>query len=96
MLSRRQKIRILETCLRPMVTYTFYAAPYTLSQLTSFDSLFTQAIKSFYRLGKGVSRAMTHDNIENGGLGCHSLMVEYHTILTQRLLRSIRDQTTHG
>jgi len=96
MLNRRQKTRVLESCLRPMVTYTFYAAPYTISQLANLDSQFTLATKAFYKLGKGVSRAMTHEDISNGGLGCHSLLVEYYTILAQRIVRSVRDQTTHG
>jgi len=95
-LSRHQKKRVLTQCLRPMVTYTFYAAPFTQKQIAKLDSLLTQASKVIYGLGRCVSSAMAHEDITKGGLGCPSLMVEYHTILIQRLVRSLRSTSTHG
>jgi hypothetical protein len=95
-LTRGHKLRIIKTSMRPMVAYTFYAAPYTVEQISKLDSQLTQATKAAYRLGKGVSCAMAHEDVDAGGLGCASLMVEYNTILIQRLVRSVRADTTHG
>lgn len=79
-----------------MVAYTFTAVPYTLSHVSKLDSMFTQATKKIYRLGQGVSRAMAHDDVAQGGLGCPSLMVEYGRIQVQRLVRSLMDEASHG
>jgi hypothetical protein len=54
--------------MRPKVAYTFYAAPYTVEQIAKLDSQLTQATKAAYRLGKGVSRAMAHEDVNAGGL----------------------------
>jgi len=38
-----------------------------------------------------MSNAAAHQDIRLGGLGCHSLEVEYHIICTQRLIRALND-----
>jgi hypothetical protein len=39
---------------------------------------------------------LTHQDTTLCGLGCPSLLVEYSTIQVQRLVRALRDTTTHG
>eukprot|EP00775_Hariotina_reticulata_P006754 gene6754-biopygen8553 len=94
--STKQKIRVIETCIRPAITYAMAVAPYTLPEVRCFDSLLTRATKQAYRLSTSMSNAAAHQDIRLGGLGCHSLEVEYHTICVQRLVRSLNDQGPLG
>jgi hypothetical protein len=95
-MSRAQKLRVIRTCLRPMIVYTFAAACFSPTQLAKLDSPLLQATKKAYGLGACTSSAFAHTDASDGGLGCHSLMVEYATYLAQRIVRSMNDTTTHG
>jgi hypothetical protein len=95
-LSPKQKMRVLNTSIRPMIRYAFSVAPYTVHQLTALDSLLTAAAKAAHGLAKCASTAFAHNDVESGGLGCPSLQAEYHAILAERLIITINDQTTTG
>jgi exonuclease III/ribonuclease HI len=94
--STRQKQRIIETCLRPAVSYAFAAAPYSLSELKALDSQLTKATKQAYRLSTSLATVVTHQDKKLGGLGCHSLEVEYHQICNQNLIRALNDEGPRG
>jgi len=89
--STKQKLRVIETCIRPAITYAMAVAPYTLQEIRCFDRLLTRATKQAHKLSVSMSTAAAHQDIKLGGLGCHSLEVEYHTICTQRLIRGLND-----
>ncbi len=92
----RQKERIIDTCIRPAITYTLSVAPYTLPELKCIDNLLSAAYKQAYKLPNSLSTAATRQDKRLGGLGCHSIEVEYHTICVQRLTRSLNHPGPFG
>lgn len=94
--STQQKQRILEQSIRPSITYAFMAAPYTLAEIKCLDSLLTKAIKKAHRLPTSMSTAAAHLSRDKGGLGCHSLEVEYNKMGVERLTRSLNNAGTLG
>jgi hypothetical protein len=93
-LSPKQKMRVLNTSIRPMIRYTFSVAPYTSHQLTALDSLLTTAAKAAHGLPTCASTAFAHNDTDSGGPGCPSLHAEYNAILAERLIITINDRTT--
>ena len=95
-LSPKQKMRVLNTSVRPMIRYTFPVAPCTQQQIKTLDSLMTSAAKAAYGLPTCASTAFAHNDVDQGGLGCPSLQVEYHAVLAERLIITLNDHTTTG
>ena len=91
-----QKMRTLKSCIRNKVEYAFCVAPYTKSQLSTFDSILCRAAKEAYRLPKSVSTAAAHEDTSKGGLGCPSLLANYNAIQTQRLVAALNDRGPLG
>lgn len=89
--SSTQKLRILRTCVRPAITYSFPLAPYAAPELQLLDSLLTRAVKHAYGMRTGMPTATVHQDVDKGGLGFPSLQVDYHTIAAQRLVRALND-----
>jgi hypothetical protein len=48
MTSTTQKQRVIETCLRPSITYAFAAAPYTLAEIRHLDSILLLPRPKYY------------------------------------------------
>jgi hypothetical protein len=94
--STSQKQRIIETCIRPAVSYAFAAAPYSLSEIKALDSQLTKATKQAYRLSTSLATVVAHQDKKLGGLGCRSLEVEYHLICHQNLVRALNDEGPRG
>jgi hypothetical protein len=95
-LSRAQKLRVISTSIRPMITYSFPLAPYTDKHIKTLDSLLAKGWKQAYNLPVSTATAFAHEDIDKGGLGCPSLQVDYHAILAERLIRTLNDTTTTG
>jgi exonuclease III/ribonuclease HI len=87
--SRSQKERIIRTNLRPTLTYVMAAAPYSLADIKLLDSLLTRATKDAHGMATSMPTAAAHEDKQFGGLGCHSLQVEYATICVQQLTRAL-------
>jgi ribonuclease HI len=91
-----QKVRLIESCLRPAITYALPVAPYTATQIHSLDRLLLSGVKKAWGQRHSMPSALAHEDRERFGLGCHSLMVEYAHISTQTLVRALRHQGTMG
>jgi hypothetical protein len=89
--SRSQKERIIQTNLRPALTYVMAAAPYSMADIRLLDSLLTRATKDAHGLTISMPTAAAHEDKQYGGLGCHSLQVEYATICVQQLTRALNN-----
>jgi len=94
--SPTQKMLVLNTCIRPAITYAFPVMPYTPEDIETLDKILTQAAKKIYRLQRGTSNAFARDDVSNGGLGATSLAVEYHTRAVQSLTRALNDESKLG
>ena len=89
--STFQKMRTLTTCIRTKIRYAFCVAPYTKAQLKALDSLLCRAAKAAYGLPNCTATAVAHEDVNKGGLGCPSLLAEYHTVQIQRLTEALND-----
>eukprot|EP00878_Enallax_costatus_P013234 GHUV01013835.1.p1 GENE.GHUV01013835.1~~GHUV01013835.1.p1 ORF type:complete len:792 (+),score=93.90 GHUV01013835.1:76-2451(+) len=94
--STQQKVRIINTCIRPAITYILTVSPFTASELRLVDNLLSSAYKQAYKLPKSMSTAATREDRNKGGLGCHSIEVEHNTICIQRLTRSLNHPGPFG
>lgn len=86
-----QKMRTLNSCIRTKIRYAFCVAPYTKAQLKALDSPLCKAAKEAYGLPNSTATAVAHEDINKGGLGCPSLLVEYNTVQLQRLTEALND-----
>jgi hypothetical protein len=82
--------------MRPALTYAFSVAPYTKAELRSLDALLTKATKKAFGISATTSTALAHEDTTKGGLGCHSLEVEYNLGCHQRLVRALNDTGVVG
>jgi hypothetical protein len=67
-----------------------------LAELKKLDSLMTRATKQAHRLSISISTAAAHQDVQKGGLGCHSLEVEYNLISHQNSVRALNDEGPRG
>jgi ribonuclease HI len=86
-----QKMRTLSSCIRTKIRYAFCVAPYTKAQLKALDGPLCRAAKEAYGLPCSTATAVAHEDVNKGGLGCPSLLVEYNTVQIQRLTESLND-----
>lgn len=91
-----QKLRIIETCIKPMITYTFHVAPYTHQQLSAIDSIIATAVKQSYGQRKSMPTALVHAPESEYGLNCPSLLVDYMHAHIKNLLQALNDAEPYG
>ena len=91
-----QKHRTLMGCIRAKLRHAFCLAPYTLAQIGLLDSQMAKAAKLAYGLKPYIANAWAHEDVSRGGLGCHSLQVEYHEVQVQRLIHALNDNGILG
>jgi hypothetical protein len=94
--SKSQKERIIQSNLRPALTYVMAVAPYSLADIKLLDSLLTRATKEAHGLTMSMPTAAVHEDKKYGGLGCHSLQVEYAMICVQQLTRALNNKGPLG
>jgi hypothetical protein len=95
-LARHHKLRVISSCIRPVIRYTLPVAPYTRTQLQALDAQLTATTKQAMGLPVCAGTAFAHEDLAHGGLSCPSLQVEYHQVLAERLLATANDATTTG
>jgi hypothetical protein len=59
---------MIETCMRPALTYAFSVAPYSKAELRSLDALLTKATKKAFGISATTSTALAHEDTVKGGL----------------------------
>jgi exonuclease III/ribonuclease HI len=91
-----QQHRTLMGCVRAKLRYALCLAPYNMAQLGMLDSQMAKAAKLAHGLKPYIANAWAHEDVPKGGLGCHSLQVEYHEIQVQRLIHALNDQGILG
>ena len=96
MASSSQKLRIIDTCLRPAMAYGTDLAICPLSQLTTLQSVLNTATKRAYGVMASAPNALTQTPRAAGGMGCHSIAVDAATRATERLVRNLNDTGRTG
>jgi hypothetical protein len=91
-----QQMKIINTKIRPAITYAFCVAPYTPMELRLLDSRLTQMTKRAYKQRHASPTAMVHEDPTNFGMGCTSLLVDYTHACIKQLTSALNDTTRYG
>ena len=91
-----QKMRIIETAIKPAATYAFCVTPYTKADIRALDSAITCAVKQAHGLPPSAPTAMVHEDTAAFGLGCASLAAAYAHRNSAALVECLRDTGRMG
>ena len=94
--STGQKLRVINTKLKPMLKYTFSLAPYNKSGLKALDSSITTAVKAAYKIQQHCPNAMVRASFSQFGMNQPSLEIEYNLIAIQTLREALDDSGRLG
>jgi exonuclease III/ribonuclease HI len=75
--SPTQKVHMINTLVKPQITYPSGIAPYTTAQLKAIDSMLDTAVKKALGQKRSMATALVREDIDAFGLGRPSLMVDY-------------------
>jgi len=89
--SPRQCLHILQTVIKPSISYAFCVAPYTLTQLALLDKVLAGIARKCCRLQRSFPTCAILRHVDEGGIGLISLSVEYAQISTACLVRAHSD-----
>jgi len=92
----KQKLYMIETCLRTKVTAFMQVVPYRPSDIELVDSILNTAYKHALGLPLSAPLAVTRENPANNGMGCHSIATEYHAINTRAIIDTLNDPSWKG
>jgi ribonuclease HI len=92
----QQKQKIVETAIKPSISYAFNVTPCIAADIKLLDSVMTNAVKRANGLPKSTPTAMVHEDVESFGLGCASLAAIYAQNNATALLEALRDEGKMG
>jgi hypothetical protein len=95
-LPASMQMKVIRTVIKPMITYSFGAAPYTPAQLRLFDAQLARAVKVAYRQKVSMSTALALEDVDKFGLGLTSLLVDYTHTCIRNLVGAVNDPTSYG
>ena len=75
--SLKQKLKMVDTVIRPGIAYSFYAVPYSIPTITKLDKKIIGLQKTICGLPKSTPNITTKLPHEQYGLAAHSLKTEY-------------------
>ena len=89
--SLKQKIKILNTVIRPRITYAYYAVPFSKPDITKLDQIIGKLTKEICNIPKSSANILTHLTHENFGIEVPSLLPDYIQCIGQQLIQAIND-----
>jgi hypothetical protein len=81
----KQKLKMVDTIIRPGIAYSFYAVPYSMPNITKLDKKIIGLQKTICRLPKSTPNITTKLPHAQYGLDAHSLKTEYLTCIGKQL-----------
>lgn len=94
--SPRRALHIIQTSLKPKITYSLSLAPFSIADLTIWDLIIARTAKTCMRLPKRMpGRAMMLPTSQ-GGVGICSLVQDCMKFCTSALVRALNDTSTLG
>ena len=87
---------LIETCIKPYITYSFATGAYTKNDIARLDSLVTQIAKGAWNLPQAVPNGMVHEDRDMGGLGVTSLLTDYAHCTAALLTQALNDKGRLG
>jgi hypothetical protein len=73
----KQKLKMVDTVIRPGIVYSFYAVPYSMPNITKLDKKIISLQKSICGLPKSTPNITTKLSHDLFGLDAHSFKTEY-------------------
>ena len=96
MASSAQKLRMIDTLLKPYIRYSFCTGAYTAADIASIDSLVSRLAKYALHLPTSTPTAMVQEDRERGGVGVTSVQEMYVAELTAKLTLALNDEGMLG
>ena len=94
--SAKQSLHIINRVLKPKIAYCFPIAPFSETDIEHLDGLLVKVAKICMGLKTGFPNKVVLAPTHLGGVGLHSLLLEYTQIATQTLTRALNDQGDLG
>ena len=94
--TMKQKIKMVDTVLRPRVAYSFYAVPYSMPAIRKLDKKIIATQKFIYQLPKCMSNAITQLLQNLYGLDAFSFKNAYLQCLGEQLQSAFNDKGRLG
>ena len=95
-LTPSQKLRVLETNVRPALAYHMSMTPCSPQFLDKLDGRVGRFVKKTLGLARCVPTAMLREEHSQFGLGCPSLTTDYAAACAKGLVDALQDQTLRG
>ena len=92
----RQKLALIETCIKPKVSYGFCVAPHTPAELDCLDVCMRTCVRNACGLPRYTPAAMLHSNKDDFGIGCNSLHTAYASTNVATLVSALNDKGRLG
>jgi hypothetical protein len=87
----KQKLKMVDTVIRPGIAYSFYAVPYSLPNITKLDKKIISLQKAICGLPKSTPNITTQLPHDQYGLDAQSLKTEYLTCIGKQLRNALND-----
>jgi hypothetical protein len=87
----KQKLKMVDTVIRPGIAYSFYAVPYSMPNITKLDKKIIGLQKAIYGLPKSTPNITTKLPYNQYGLDAHSFKTEYLTCIGKQLCNALND-----
>jgi hypothetical protein len=85
----KQKLKMVDTVIRPGIAYSFYAVPYSMPNITKLDKKIIGLQKTICGLPKSTPNITTKLPHDQYGLDAHSLKTEYLTCIGNQLRNAL-------
>ena len=89
--SPSQKLRYIQSSIRPYITYSFPLGIYSLQDIKRLDSKLIKFAKKAYDLGNAAPNNLILEERDKMGMGLDSLMLDYAQLNTAYLVRALND-----
>jgi hypothetical protein len=87
----KQKLKMVDTVLRPGIAYSFYAVPYSIPNIAKLDQKIIALQKAICGLPKSTPNITTKLPHDQFGLNAHSLRTEYLSCTRKQLRNALND-----
>jgi hypothetical protein len=87
----KQKLKMVDTVIRPRIAYSFYAVPYSMPNISKLDKKIIGLQKTICGLPKSTPNITTKLPHDQYGLDAHSLKTEYLTCIGKQLRNALND-----
>ena len=86
-----QKIKILNTVIKPRIAYAYYAVPFSKPDIKNLDKIISKLTKKICNIPKSTTNILTHFLHEDFGINATSLLPNYIRCIGQQLIQAFND-----